>query len=114
MQFDGEWQFDGECKRISQINQLLKDNYLELLSDAAKRQTLHPQDTVAGDNEAHDVDAVQMIHKAILSVQLHLPFLHRTKLGPSNINRAGLGIFATKDIAKREAITCYPGDAVLY
>ncbi|KAL3808794.1 hypothetical protein ACHAXA_011178 [Cyclostephanos tholiformis] len=60
------------------------------------------------------MDPKQMVHEAILSTRLHLPFLHRTKLGPSKINGAGRGLFAIENIAKGEAISCYPGDALLY
>lgn len=105
---------DGECSIIYQINKRLKDCQLELLSDTSKRQTQHPQSTVEADNEMRDIDPEQMVHEAILSSRLHLPFLHRTKLGPSKIVGAGRGLFAIENIGKGEAITCYPGDAVLY
>jgi hypothetical protein len=104
----------GECRIVSQISRLLKDSQLELLSDTSKCRTQHPQSTVEADNEMRNIDPEQMVHEAILSSRLHLPFLHRTKLGPSKIAGAGRGLFATENIAKGEAITCYPGDAVLY
>jgi hypothetical protein len=103
-----------ECRIISQINKLLKDCQLELLSDTSKRQTQHPKSTVEADNEMRNIYPEQRVHEAILSSRLHLPFLHRTKLGPSKIDGAGRGLFAIENIGKGEAITCYPGDAVLY
>jgi hypothetical protein len=105
---------DGECRIISQISQLLKDTQLELLSDPSKLQRRHPQSTVDADNKMRKMDPKQMAHEAILSSRLHLPFLHRTKLGPSRIDGAGRGLFAIENISKGEAISCYPGDAILY
>jgi hypothetical protein len=115
--FDDDHNFimiDGESRIISQISKLLKDSQFELLSDPSKLLGQHPQSTVEADNQMRKMDPKQMVHEAILSSRLHLPFLHRTKLGPSKIDGAGRGLFAIENIAKGEAISCYPGDAVLY
>lgn len=118
VQFDGEWQFESgkePCKRISQINQLLTSNQLDLLANMSKCQTLHPKSTVDADNEVRtNISNEVLVHESILSSRFDLPFLHRTKIGPSSIDGAGRGLFAIEDIIKGEAITCYPGDAILY
>lgn len=105
---------DDGCHLTTLINELLMDNQLELLSNASQRQKLHPQSTVAADNENRGLAPQQMVQEILLSSRLHLPFLSRTKVGPSNIVGAGRGLFATENIAKGEIITCYPGDALLY
>lgn len=118
VQFDGEWQFENgreePCERISQINQLLTSNQLDLLNNMSKCQKLHPKSSVDADNEVRNVSNELLVHESILSSRFDLPFLHRTKIGPSSIDGAGRGLFATEDINKGEAITCYPGDAILY
>jgi hypothetical protein len=98
----------------SRINKLLMEKQQELLSDTSKLQEQHPQSVVAADNEVRDaLTTEQMVREALLSTRLPLPFLHRTKLGPSKINGAGRGLFAAENIAEGEVITCYPGDALL-
>jgi len=117
VQFDGEWSFESghECKRISQINQLLTSNQIDLLANMSKCQALHPKSTVDADNEIRtNVSNKLLVHESILSSRFDLPFLRRTKIGPSSIDGAGRGLFAIENINKGEAITCYPGDAVLY
>lgn len=118
VQFDGEWQFENgrePCERILQINQLLTSNQLDLLTNMSKCQKLHPKSTVEADNEVRtNVSNELLVHESILSSRFDLLFLHRTKIGPSSIDGAGRGLFAIEDINKGEAITCYPGDAVLY
>ena len=117
VQFDGEWSFESgrECKRISQINQLLTSNQIDLLTNMSKCQALHPKSTVDADNEVRtNVTNQLLVHESILSSRFDLPFLRRTKIGPSSIDGAGRGLFAIESINKGEAITCYPGDAVLY
>ena len=39
--------------------------------------------------------------------------LNRCVVGPSTIPQAGLGLFASRDIAQDELLTLYPGDALL-
>jgi hypothetical protein len=102
---------------ISRIDKLLKKKQQELLSNTSKLQEQHPQSVVAADNEAREargaLTSEQMVREALLSTRLPLPFLHRTKLGPSKLNGAGRGLFAAENIAEGEVITCYPGDALL-
>lgn len=106
---------DEGCKRTSEIHRLLIENQLDLLSNASKRLRLHPQSTVDADNENRgELPPQQTVQEILLSSRLRLPFLRRTKLGPSRIDGAGRGLFATEKIFKGEAITCYPGDALLY
>ena len=106
---------DDQCKLTSEIHRLLIENQLDLLSNASKRHKLHPMSTVDADNDNRgDLPPPQAVQEALLSSRLNLPFLRRTKLGPSKIDGAGRGLFATENIFKGEVITCYPGDALLY
>ena len=103
------------CKRTSKIHRLLIENQLDLLTNASKRLKLHPLSTVDADNENRgELPPQQSVQEILLSSRLCLPFLRRTKLGPSRIDGAGRGLFATENICKGEVITCYPGDALLY
>jgi hypothetical protein len=104
-----------------QINKVLMDKRAELLSDPVELQRVHPKSIVPEDNEMRDTDIMnntlttdQMINEVLLSSRLDMPFLQSTKVGPSTIEGAGRGLFATVDINEGEVITCYPGDAVLY
>jgi hypothetical protein len=100
-----------------QINKVLMDKRIELLADTVELQRVHPKSIVPEDNELRDTDTLttdQMINEVLLSSRLDMPFLKSTKVGPSTIEGAGRGLFATVDINEGEVITCYPGDAVLY
>ncbi|KAL7526034.1 hypothetical protein ACHAXR_001282, partial [Thalassiosira sp. AJA248-18] len=100
----------------SQIDKVLKETQLELLSDISKLQKQHPQSTVEADNVGEFRDNLtpeQMVREALLSSRLPMPFLNRTKIGPSTIDGAGRGLFATENISEGDVITCYPGDALL-
>lgn len=107
---------EGASKTHSQIIKLLMERQHQLHSDISKLQEQHPQSTIAADNDMHhlNITTEQMVHEALLSTRLPLPFLNRTKLGPSTIDGAGRGLFATEDISEGEIITCYPCDALLY
>mmetsp|Transcript_28115 Transcript_28115/g.32205 ORF Transcript_28115/g.32205 Transcript_28115/m.32205 type:complete len:415 (+) Transcript_28115:46-1290(+) len=108
-----------ESELSCQISQVLKEKQKELLSDKSKLLQQHPQSIVAADNEimrtlsSSSLSNEQMVREALLSARLPLPFLNRTELGPSTIEGAGRGLFATENIAKGEVITLYPGDALL-
>lgn len=54
-----------------------------------------------------------VIRENILSTRLSNLQLNKTRIDASTIPGAGRGLFASKDIAKGEVITCYPGDALL-
>jgi hypothetical protein len=106
-----------------QINIVLMDKRTELLADTVELQRVHPKSIVPEDNEMRcSTDTTnnatltidQMINEVLLSSRLDMPFLKSTKVGPSTIEGAGRGLFATVDINEGEVITCYPGDAVLY
>lgn len=106
---------DSGCELTAKIQRLLIENQLDLLANASKRHKLHPQSTVDADNENRgELAPQQVVQEVLLSSRLHLPFLRRAKLGPSRIDGAGRGLFATEKISKGEVITCYPGDALLY
>ena len=105
---------DEEYEISCEINKLLIDRSQDLLSDSTKLEKEHPQSTVAADNENRNLTTKQMVHEALLSARMPLPFLNRTRVGPSLIEGAGRGLFATENIADGEVITCYPGDAILY
>ena len=99
---------------LSRIDNILMERRQKLLSDPSKLKELHPQSSIPEDNELRGklTDEV-MVREVLLSSRLPLPFLNRTKLGPSTIEGAGRGLFATEDIADGEVITCYPGDLLL-
>jgi len=99
----------------SRINKLLREKEQEFLSDISKLKKQHPQSTVEADNNVREavLTTEQRVREALLSTRLELPFLHRSRIGPSTIDGAGRGLFATENIAKGEIITCYPGDALL-
>lgn len=105
---------DEENEISCEINKLLNDRSQDLLSDSTKLEKEHPQSTVAADNENRNLTTKQMVHEAMLSARMPLPFLNRTRVGSSLIDGAGRGLFATENIADGEVITCYPGDAILY
>jgi len=99
----------------SQMNKILMETRQELISDASKLKEMYPQSIDASDNEMRDgtLTPEQMANEVLLSARLDLPFLNRTMVGPSTIEGAGRGLFATEDIAEGEVITCYPGDGLL-
>ena len=111
---------DEDCSSIRyQINKVLMDKRRELLAaDTVELNRVHPKSIVPEDNEMRDalttITTDQMITEILLSSRLDMPFLKSTKVGPSTIDGAGRGLFATVDINEGEVITCYPGDAVLY
>lgn len=50
----------------------------------------------------------------LLQTRLDLPTLHRVRIGPSTIEGAGRGLFATMDCQPGDLLTCYPGDVLLH
>jgi hypothetical protein len=54
-----------------------------------------------------------VVRETILSTRLPDLKLNKTIIYISTIPGAGRGLFASKDIAKGEVVTCYPGDALL-
>ncbi|KAK1733126.1 hypothetical protein QTG54_016264 [Skeletonema marinoi] len=104
---------------IQHINQLLMDKKQELLDglldDPCKLSEQSPLSIVAADNDLRDayLTTEQRVYETLLSSRLDLPFLNRAIVGPSEIEGAGRGLFATEDIKEGDVITCYPGDALL-
>ena len=93
----------------SQINKVLIDEKNSLLSDSSKLMKGSPKSTVDEDNAilSESCTTDQMIHQVLLSSRFDLPFLNRCTVGPSTIDGAGRGLFASEDIAEGEIITCY-------
>jgi len=93
----------------SQINNILIDEKNLLLSDLSKLKKRSPKSTVDEDNTVllQSCSTSQMIHQVLLSSRFDLPFLNRCNVGPSTIDGAGRGLFASEDIAEGEIITCY-------
>jgi len=93
----------------SQINKILIDEKNSLLSDLSKLKKKRPKSTVDEDNTVllQSCSTSQMIHQVLLSSRFDLPFLNRCNVGPSTIDGAGRGLFASEDIAEGEIITCY-------
>ena len=93
----------------SQINKALIDEKNFLLSDSSKLMKRSPKNTVDEDNAilSESCTTDQLIHQVLLSSRFDLPFLNRCNVGPSTIDGAGRGLFASEDIAEGEIITCY-------
>ena len=93
----------------SQINKVLIDEKNSLLSDSSKLMKRSPKSTVDEDNAilSESCTTDQLIHQVLLSSRFDLPFLNRCNVGPSTIDGAGRGLFASEDIAEGEIITCY-------
>ena len=93
----------------SQINKVLIDEKNSLLSDSSKLMKRSPKSTVDEDNAilSESCTTDQLIHQVLLSSRFDLPFLNRCTVGPSTIDGAGRGLFASEDIAEGEIITCY-------
>ena len=102
---------DGDSA-AAEISLSLKNLRKDLLSDPSKLQPIleQHQDSSADDIKLSPEDLVK---ETLLSTRLPDLQLNRTRIGPSTIEGAGRGLFATEDIAKGELITCYPGDALL-
>ena len=108
---------DSKCTIRSQINKVLIETKSQLLSDTPMLLKQQPHSTIAADNDLlrmRNISLDQKVHQVLLSSRLHLPFLNRTKVGPSTIDGAGRGLFVTESILTGQVITCYPGDAILY
>lgn len=107
---------DPNIQHIHQLLMVKKQALLDgLLDDPSKLNDQSPLSIVAADNDLRDefLTTEQRVYETLLSSRLHLPFLNRSIVGPSKIEGAGRGLFATEDIKEGDVITCYPGDALL-
>ncbi len=102
---------DGDST-AAQITRSLQNLQNDLLSNPSKLQPILEQHK---DSSADDIKLSpdNLVKETLLSTRLPDLKLNRTRIGPSTIEGAGRGLFATEDIAKGELITCYPGDALL-
>ena len=109
---------------IEEISQTLQTLQKHLLANPEKLQPILSQHLdnnsssfIDGDDSHREAtpnnNEEQLVKETLLSTRLPSLELNRTSVGPSTIEGAGLGLFATEDIAKGELITCYPGDALL-
>jgi hypothetical protein len=105
---------------IEEISQTLQSLQKHLLANPEKLQPILSQHLdnnssfIGGDDfSTTPNNEEQLVKETLLSTRLSSLELNRTRVGPSTIEGAGLGLFATEDIAKGEIITCYPGDALL-
>ena len=109
---------DSTIEEISQTLQTLRKH---LLANPEKLQPILSQHLDNNSSSFIDGDDFsttpnneeQLVKETLLSTRLSSLELNRTSVGPSTIEGAGLGLFATEDIAKGDLITCYPGDALL-
>jgi hypothetical protein len=85
-----------------QISERLRRKQIELLSN------------VPSLSDDRDLTAEEIVREALLSTRLPNLNLNRSRLDSSTIPGAGVGLFATENIANGDVITCYPGDALLY
>ena len=97
---------DSTVAQIGQTLQELEKNYL---ANPSKLQPILEQHK----DDDREPTPNELVKETLLSTRLPNLQLNRTCIGPSTIEGAGRGLFATEDIAKGELITCYPGDALL-
>ena len=81
-------------------------------------ERLHEQVVLRYSKGGHDLDeidaeALDEIRISLLLSRLVGLDLNRAKVGTSQQEGGGLGLFAARDIRKDELITCYPGDWAL-
>jgi len=97
---------------VTKICQILQNLQKDLLANPSKLQPILQQHQ---DSSADDVElsSENVVKETLLSTRLPNLQLNRTRIGPSTVDGAGRGLFATEDIAKGELITFYPGDALL-
>jgi len=97
---------------VTKICQILQNLQKDLLANPSKLQPIlqQHQDSSADDFE---LSSENVVKETLLSTRIPDLQLNRTRIGPSTVDGAGRGLFATEDIAKGELITCYPGDALL-
>jgi hypothetical protein len=93
---------DYKTESLESIRKLVNEMQAELLNEGSFQNSL---DTSKSKET--------VIRETILSTRLSDLQLNKTKIDTSTIPGAGLGLFASKDIAKGEVVTCYPGDALL-
>jgi hypothetical protein len=118
--------FNDSDSTIEEISQTLQSLQKHLLANPEKLQPILSQHLdnnsssfIDGDDDDSHREATpynneeQLVKETLLSTRLSSLELNRTSVGPSTIEGAGLGLFATEDIAKGDLITCYPGDALL-
>jgi hypothetical protein len=95
---------DHRTESLESIRKLLNEMKVELLN-SAEGSFQKSLDTSKSKES--------VIRENILSTRLSNLQLNKTRIDVSTIPGAGRGLFASKDIAKGEVITCYPGDALL-
>ncbi|KAL7493045.1 hypothetical protein ACHAWT_002285 [Skeletonema menzelii] len=96
---------------VAQISHTLQNLQKDLLANPSKLQPILEQHQ--HEEEDFELSSEDLVKETLLSTRLPDLELNRTRIGPSTIDGAGRGLFATEDIAKGELITCYPGDALL-
>ena len=112
-------ELDNLLSVYARLNEVLSERREELLLlDASQLQKQCPLSTIEADNQLRsnsiNITTEEKVREALLSSRLPLPFLNKSRLGPSLIEGAGRGLFATEDLTEGEVITCYPGDALMY
>jgi hypothetical protein len=94
-----------------QITHTLQKLQKDLLANPSKLKPILEQHQESSTDV--ELSSENLVKETLLSTRLPDLELNRTCIGPSTIDGAGRGLFATEDIAKGELITCYPGDALL-
>ncbi len=98
---------------IEEISQTLQTLQKHLLANPEQLQPILSQHLdnnssfIDGDDDSHreatpNNNEEQLVKETLLSTRLSSLELNRTSVGPSTIEGAGLGLFATEDIAKGE------------
>lgn len=70
--------------------------------------------TTSGEGDDRNLSPDEYTREALMTARIPGLALSRTRLGPSTIPGAGRGLFASRDIAGGDVVTCYPGDALLF
>lgn len=94
-----------------QISHTLQKLQKDLLANPSKLKPILEQHQESSTDV--ELSSENLVQETLLSTRLPDLELNRTCIGPSTIDGAGRGLFATEDISKGELITCYPGDALL-
>jgi hypothetical protein len=97
----------------AQISRTLQGLEKELLANPSKLQPILQQHQESSTDDDRESTPNELVKETLLSTRLPNLSLNRTCIGPSTIEGAGRGLFATEDINMGELITLYPGDALL-
>ena len=100
---------DGSALTVD-ASALTQVNFQTVLRDLKTQLVASPSVLAKAEEQGQSADA--LARESLLCTRC-VAGLSKVRVGPSTIQGAGDGVFATTDIAEDEIITCYPGDAVM-